>query len=399
MRERAWNLQEQQRPFLLVGCPPCRPFSSLFESNASRMNPEARKIIIREGIIHVNFCVQLYHKQIKNGGYFLHEHPWGAWSWQLPAMKALMECEGVQLGKGHMCRQGMHVKTKEGDLPVLKATGWLTNSPAILQEMAKLCKNDGSSSDHKHASLENGCAAKAAVYPEKLCYSILRGLRKQLVDSNIMIEGEIGTVCEDTEEKEFIHRVERCNGEFYDDISGNALDTKLVFKARMDEKLGVHQHNIFDKVPISECIKNTGKQPISTRWVDINKGDIDKPDYRSRWVGREFKGNDRDREDLFAATPPLEAKKSLIALAASQRGVHKSKFKKLGFIDIRKAYFHAPCKRTMYVQLPEEFCEPGEFGKVCGRLNYSLYGTRDAASNWEECYVGFLKSIGFIQGA
>ena len=35
---------------------------------------------------------------------------------------------------------------------------------------------------------------------------------------------------------------------------------------------------------------------------------------------------------------------------------------------------------------------------MCGKLNYSLYGTRDAASNWEECYVEFLKSIGFTQG-
>ena len=121
MRERAWNLQDSQKPFLLVGSPPCKPFSSLFDSNASKMNPEARKKIIREGIVHMNFCVKMYHKQISNGGYFLHEHPWSAWSWQLPAMQALMKCEGVQLGKGHMCRQGMHIKTVEGELPALKS--------------------------------------------------------------------------------------------------------------------------------------------------------------------------------------------------------------------------------------------------------------------------------------
>ena len=52
----------------------------------------------------------------------------------------------------------------------------------------------------------------------------------------------------------------------------------------------------------------------------------------------------------------------------------------------------------MYVQLPEVFCEPGEHGQVCGRFNFSLYGTRDAASNWEECYAEFLISIVFKQG-
>ena len=109
---------------------------------------------------------------------------------------------------------------------------------------------------------------------------------------------------------------------------------------------------------------------ISTKWIDTNKGDPSNPDYRSRWVGREFKGHDKDREDLFAATPPLEAKKSLIGLAASQMGVDNKYCTKLGFIDIRTAYFHAPCKRVMYVQLPEEFCEPGEFGTVFGKLNF-----------------------------
>ena len=85
-------------------------------------------------------------------------------------------------------------------------------------------------------------------------------------------------------------------------------------------------------------------------------------------------------------------------MAASQRGVHRNNINKLGFIDIRKAYFRAPSKILMYVRLPEEFCEPGEFGQVCGKLNFSLYGTRDAASNWEDCYTEFLKSIGFTQG-
>ena len=127
---------------------------------------------------------------------------------------------------------------------------------------------------------------------------------------------------------------------------------------------------MFDKVPIKECWDKTNAKPVSTRWVDINKGDDSDPDYRSRWVGREFKGKDNDRDDLFAATPPLEAKKALIASAACQKGVDPRKLKKLGFIDIRKAYFHARVKRLIYVELPPEFLEPHEVGNVCGRLNF-----------------------------
>ena len=171
------------------------------------------------------------------------------------------------------------------------------------------------------------------------------------------------------------------NQMFWDDISGRALKSELVREAREDERRVCVEANVFTKVPISECWSETGAPPVSTKWVDINKGDDNDPDYRSRWVGREFKGNDRNRDDLFAATPPLEAKRSLIALASCQTGVPRNKIKKLGFIDIRQAYFHAKAKRLMYVVIPEEFCEPGEFGKVCGRLNYSLYGIRDTANN------------------
>ena len=129
--------------------------------------------------------------------------------------------------------------------------------------------------------------------------------------------------------------------------------------------------------------------------METNKGDEENPDVRCRWVGKDFKTKGA-RDDLFAATPPLEAKKTLISKAASQIG--KTKIKKFGFIYIRKAYFHAPVRWEIYVKLPAEFLEPGEEGKVCGLLNFSLYGTRDAAQNGEEEYAGFMESIGFVRG-
>ena len=49
----------------------------------------------------------------------------------------------------------------------------------------------------------------------------------------------------------------------------------------------------------------------------------------------------------------------------------------------------------MYVWLPEEDNEPGK----CGKLVKAMYGTRDAAQNWEWEHVEFLKSSGFKQGS
>ena len=98
---------------------------------------------------------------------------------------------------------------------------------------------------------------------------------------------------------------------------------------------------------------------------------------------------------MFAGTPPLEALKLLIAVcAASQEGGEKMR---LATIDIKRAYFYAPVKREVFVEIPDEDKEPGDEDKV-GMLALSLYGTRDAAQNWAAEYSGHLKRLGFTQG-
>ena len=59
------------------------------------------------------------------------------------------------------------------------------------------------------------------------------------------------------------------------------------------------------------------KTPIGIRWVDINKGDSNSPEYRSRIVGQEI--NTYKRGDIFAGTPPLEANKILLSLAVTDQ--------------------------------------------------------------------------------
>ena len=48
----------------------------------------------------------------------------------------------------------------------------------------------------------------------------------------------------------------------------------------------------------------------------------------------------------------------------------------------------------MYVKLPPEDEQEGMFGK----LMKAMYGTRDAAQNWEHAYINFLKRAGFVNG-
>ena len=123
--------------------------------------------------------------------------------------------------------------------------------------------------------------------------------------------------------------------------------------------------------------------------MDINKGDEENPDYRSRLVAQEL--NQSKRDDIFAATPPLEVLRLVISILASTRKQNKWK---LDSVDIKRAYFHAPAKRDIYVKLPEEDKTEG----MCGKLIKAMYGTRDAASNWEQAYTEFMTKCGFKTG-
>lgn len=111
--------------------------------------------------------------------------------------------------------------------------------------------------------------------------------------------------------------------------------------------------NLCTKVPIEECYNKTGKSPMTVRWIDVNKGDTQNPNYRSRFVAREI--NTHKRDDLFAGTPPLEAFKSILSIAASG-----NKGEAIMVNDVRRAFFHAKVCREVYVQLADEDRKTGE---------------------------------------
>lgn len=143
------------------------------------------------------------------------------------------------------------------------------------------------------------------------------------------------------------------------------------------------------------CVAETGKKPIGTRWVDTNKVDATNPKVRSRLVAQEI--NRSKMPELFAATPPLEYIKYLISLCASSQWSKNPT--RLMISDVKKAYFYAAATRRIYMALPAEDIRPGEEA-MCGMLERSLYGTRDAAYNWTQTYTKVLcESLGFEKGA
>ena len=64
--------------------------------------------------------------------------------------------------------------------------------------------------------------------------------------------------------------------------------------------------------------------------------------------------------------------------------------------DVRRAYFYAKQQRNVFIELPaeDEDAKPGEVGQ----LMLCLYGTRDAAREWQRTLSDHLVSLGFEAG-
>ena len=132
------------------------------------------------GILNSVFCSTL--GNLARGKHFLHEHPQGASSsWKEGCVERLANQDGVNTTVGHLCQYGMAIIDESGaSVPIMKPTRWLSSSIQMLRRLSSKCKNE-----HKHGSLLNGKAAGAAIYPQKLCVEILKGIRDTTIEENM----------------------------------------------------------------------------------------------------------------------------------------------------------------------------------------------------------------------
>jgi len=141
--DRADRLVEMLDPDLVLGCPPCGPFSALQELNKDKMDPEVFEAKLQEGTKHLEFCCQQYEKRMKANKYFVHEHPALAKSWKNEKMQKLEDEPSVRKVHGDMCEMGMQLQDSDGLWGYAKKrTGFLTNSPCIAEELEKKCTNE-----------------------------------------------------------------------------------------------------------------------------------------------------------------------------------------------------------------------------------------------------------------
>ena len=191
--------------------------------------------------------------------------------------------------------------------------------------------------------------------------------------------------------------IDSFSGGAWDDLTGLPLDAKELDKARRLEMQYAKDKKVWRKIKRSKA-QRQGMRIIKTRWIDINKGDDQARNYRSRFVAKEF--NDKEIDGLSAATPPLEALRLLVSeVATYDPGSINGTGKVFMTNDVARAFFEAPMHRDVCIELPTEAMEPGEDPlEWVGKLQMRLYGTKDAATNWQELVAEKMEKIGFKRG-
>ena len=320
-----WEYVKEHQPLMVVG--------SHVQAIAERIGLEKVKGLTeteaedfrRRNKEHQQFLAEVYEEQANGRRYYIHE-----------MIESDVVCGAIEKSIQEVVYSSRAERVKLGewanDCGSRGSINLITNSIGVKRRLSEVSGiierrfTDGDENENRYG--REG---------EK---TIRTGLIEEMRETGRLIGGRI-TPAED-------RTVANLEKEYWDNISGEWLNPTLVKEARKEEMEEFNKHKVYTKVPLSECYERTGTHPIGTRWVDANKGDEVRPEYRSRLVAQEIKVD--KREDLFAATPPLEAKKMLISTAVIEGIGYKRGAKKQGmkidFIDVRRAYFHAMLTRA-----------------------------------------------------
>ena len=363
--------------------------------------------MLEAGRKQVRTCVEAFRYQLGQSKYYLQECPKCAKSWEHTQYQQLSEESYVV--EGPMCRWTVDKsgRTLEG-CSFKKRTRWITNSAALAAALRKVCVQGTHERVWKRElAFEEGKVTAKLRYPPKLVQAIAKGIKAQLVlDGELRELGSVGGPDPHGEPNFEEHHYDTLPkaDQLYvkepvvDANTGAELDPKKVAQARLTELEWVKKQNVYTKVDETICWQETGRPPITLKWVDRNKGDNVHENYRSRLVVREVKSQGQaallPEHALFSSMPPLEAVKLLCSLMTTLRVSRRGGKLSLRLIDISRAHFYGRATRRVFVTLPEGDESEGK----CALLLKTMYGTRDASSTWQRDYSELMSKYGFSAG-
>jgi hypothetical protein len=131
--------------------------------------------------------------------------------------------------------------------------------------------------------------------------------------------------------------------EFYDQYTGLKLEPAGVRAACRDEMEFAERLEAFEPRPVEEAWENMGRKPFGVRWIDCNKGDVSRPELRSRMVVQETRRTStiaiEDIAAVTSSTPPLEVVRLFCSFMMSLKGVNGEDLV-MQFLDVSRAHPH-----------------------------------------------------------
>merc|ERR1712194_858431 len=140
--------------------------------------------------------------------------------------------------------------------------------------------------DHQHAHMLDGASRPTERYPPRLVKVILQTLRRHMrVHAGLTlnaVEVTVGPhIDEDVPEISFDETSPSAD-HYRDQYTGLPLDVDGVRSARKSEIEFAVKLGAWEARPRQESYDRMGRAPFGTRWIDSNKGDEERQEYRSR---------------------------------------------------------------------------------------------------------------------
>ena len=173
-------------------------------------------------------------------------------------------------------------------------------------------------------------------------------------------------------------------------IDDDELDPVKVLAGKRKELDQCDDMGVFEPVLRSTLLPTD--KVVGSRWVLKNKGS----EVRARLVGQQFSDGVKLAE-LYASTPALASFRVFMSHIAIMMKSDKIKNFTVSAIDVITAFLNAFLKpnERLFIRPPPEYLERhGLSNDYVLKLNRSLYGTRSAAKNWQDCFTGILHEAG-----
>ena len=178
-----------------------------------------------------------------------------------------------------------------------------------------------------------------------------------------------------------------------DDVKGGPLDPHEVRAAPRKDIQYLWDMDVYECSTEAESRARTGRNPVSFKWIETNKGSAEAPRYRSRLVCTEVRH--KGVEPIFSATPPLETLRIPLCVSCQEDVFRVEDPLLISIADVSRAHFCADAVRDVRVRLLDE--DPKAKLPVCVGNCERLYGFLDAAQRWREHYAQVLETGGFCR--